>query len=304
MPTQAKEGAAVEGTTTQATTQIPFATALEGGLGHTLLQMGGAVLVVVALILFLQRLAKRYRPGFGGRGKDVGIEVLSQRTLGNRLSLLVVEAQGQTFLLGTSPQGISTLAELGSGKGGHAVRPQASSGFSSERVVAMPSPPELVDVMTPSSRGASTCASSTPASSTREATAMRAASTRESATSESFAPAAAVHAPSVRASSAATSDRSKLGSGDGRRGFASGALRSIAALAVSRRPQEAPRSGLADLEEAARIAREARDRDEAAASGTPKDPFDQQEFEREFRDKLRAIREKYQTLDEAEGRRA
>ncbi|MEZ4649004.1 MAG: flagellar biosynthetic protein FliO [Candidatus Eisenbacteria bacterium] len=287
MPTQAKEGTPVEGTTTEAS-QIPFATAFEGSLGHTLVQMGGAVLAVVALILVLQKLAKRYRPGLGGRGKDVGIDVLSQRALGNRLSLLVVEAQGQTFLLGTSPQGISTLAELGRNAGG-AVSGAPGRTSAPGDVLAMPAVREL--------RGSRFDSAASSSYETGEPQGRMSQTHVQAQTQTQTAPPAST-------SAVATGTGGSGARNAGKTGFARGALRSIAALAVSRRPQEAPRSGLADLEEAARIAREARARDEAATAGVPADQFDQQEFEREFRDKLRAIREKYQTLDEVEGRRA
>jgi flagellar biogenesis protein FliO len=243
---------------------------LQGGLGHTLVQMGGAVVLVVALILVLQKLAHRYRPGWGGKSRDGGIEVVSQRALGSRLALLVVETHGQTLLLGTSPQGITSLANLGTGALGASSSPgrggPATAAFRAEGAPAFPTTLRELEGSRPQGE-------------------------------DRPAMAASISPPN-------RTDTSARNGSKGPGLSARGVLRSIAARAVSKRPDDVPRSALADLEEASRIAREARERDERLAQEGKGGEVDLQEFETQFREKLRAIREKYPTLDEVEGRRA
>ena len=255
MPTQATDGVTAESTTMAQT--LPLPEVLQGGLGHTLLQMGGAVVLVVALILVLQKLANRYHPRWGGKSRGGGIEIVTQRALGNRLSLLVVETHGQTLLLGTSPQGVTSLANLGSGSQDGAARR-----WHEESAPGVPFVPE--PFRSPEENpGRGTAVGNDRGSVPKTTSTLR------------------------------DSGRS-----------ARGVIRSIAARAVARRPDNVPRSALADLEEASRIAREARERDERLTEQGIGGEVDLQEFEAQFRDKLRAIREKYPTLDEEEGRRA
>lgn len=290
MPTPATDGATAESTTMSPamSPSLGLPDALEGGLGHTLVQMGGAVVLVVALILVLQKVANRYRLG-GGKGRDAGIEIVSQRALGNRLSLLVVETHGHTLLLGTSPQGVTSLADLGAG------RIDARELTWDDRLT--PSPLSSVPADAPAGRVPAFKAALTRAVGGRSRN-DAVSGLDERATTVAVAKTATEAKGKVRRSSAKSETPPPSGRGAG------GMIRSIAARAVSRRPDNVPRSALADLEEASRIAREARERDERLAQTGAGEPVDLQEFETQFRDKLRAIREKYTTLDEAEGRRA
>ncbi len=84
-----------------------------GGASHAVLQLGLALVAVLALIFLLQRVARRYGAGFAGGG-DERIEILTQRAIGPRASLAVVRVMGRTLLVGISPQGISPVSDLGS----------------------------------------------------------------------------------------------------------------------------------------------------------------------------------------------
>lgn len=282
MPTQE----AVTLDRTSAASTLPLADTLERGLGGMLFQMGGAVVVVVALILVLQRLARRAHPGWGGRGREGGIEVLSQRPLGKGLSLVVVRTHGQTLLLGTSPQGVTPVATLGPEETPPRTDAAGELGATRSSTQA-PSAPSPAPTASPT-RGPVPAPAASP---TRGPVPQPTAGTiRGPVPAQAPAP-APVPVP-VEASR-----------GGDLPGRARGVLRSLAARAVARRPENVRRSGLADLEEAARIASEARARDEAlvrSGGGSP----DLQTFETEFRAKLRAIQEKYETLDEVERRRA
>ncbi len=80
----------------------------------------GAMLIRVALglavvmgilgsVLFLYRKATRGRPRLG---RQQGIDVLTQRSLGQRTHLTVVRVAGETLLLGVTPQQVNMLARI------------------------------------------------------------------------------------------------------------------------------------------------------------------------------------------------
>lgn len=75
----------------------------------TWLRLGLALAVVLGVILALQWAARRF--GQGARGGD-GIRVVSQRSLGPKLSLAVIEVGGRTLLVGLSPNGVAPVADL------------------------------------------------------------------------------------------------------------------------------------------------------------------------------------------------
>lgn len=71
----------------------------------------GALALVVGLIVASGRLAQRGRPA-----RAVGmarLSVVARASLGSKTSIVIVEADGQRFLLGVGPQGASRLASLG-----------------------------------------------------------------------------------------------------------------------------------------------------------------------------------------------
>lgn len=88
-------------------------------MGASLLAFGRMILVLGAIIgalLLLARIAKKHQIGGGGRlgGLPLGqIEVLSRRSLGQHLALLVIRVAGRTFLVGQSSQQMTLLAEFG-----------------------------------------------------------------------------------------------------------------------------------------------------------------------------------------------
>src|SRR5271170_4155547 len=86
-------------------------------MGASLLAFGRMILVlglIIGLIVVLGRYGRKRQLGGGGHGKKpVGqIDILSRRSLGRHVSLLVVRVADQTVLVGQSGQQITLLAEL------------------------------------------------------------------------------------------------------------------------------------------------------------------------------------------------
>jgi len=86
-------------------------------MGFTFLAFGRTVLVlglVIGVLLVLARFARKWQTGGGRPGsRPVGrIEVVSRRSLGKHVSLLVVQVAQRTFLIGQSVQQMTMLAEL------------------------------------------------------------------------------------------------------------------------------------------------------------------------------------------------
>lgn len=69
------------------------------------------VMGILGAVLFLYRKATRGRPG---PGSETAIRLLSQRSLGSRTTLSVVQVSGETLLLGITPQQVNTLARIAS----------------------------------------------------------------------------------------------------------------------------------------------------------------------------------------------
>ncbi|MGA2307034.1 MAG: flagellar biosynthetic protein FliO [Acidimicrobiales bacterium] len=88
-------------------------------MGASLLAFGRMLLVlglIIGALMVLARYGKKWQRGggIGGLGaKPAGrIEVLSRRSLGRHISLLVVRVAQRTFLVGQSNQQMTLLAEL------------------------------------------------------------------------------------------------------------------------------------------------------------------------------------------------
>jgi flagellar protein FliO/FliZ len=88
-------------------------------VGASLLAFGRMILVlglIIGVLMVLARYGKKWQRGGGiaGRGvKPAGrIEVLSRRSLGRHISLLVVRVAHRTLLVGQSNQQMTLLAEL------------------------------------------------------------------------------------------------------------------------------------------------------------------------------------------------
>ncbi len=88
----------------------------------TWLRLGLALALVLGVILALQWAARRF--GQGARGTD-GIRVVSQRSLGPKLSLAVIEVGGRTLLIGLSPNGVAPVADLTASSVGGAAKATA-----------------------------------------------------------------------------------------------------------------------------------------------------------------------------------
>lgn len=108
----------------------------------TWLRLGLALALVLGMILALQWAARRF--GQGARGTD-GIRVVSQRSLGPKLSLAVIEVGGRTLLIGLSPNGVAPVADLTSSSLGGALLPGAALAPASVPSPAMEAPRSFRD---------------------------------------------------------------------------------------------------------------------------------------------------------------
>jgi flagellar protein FliO/FliZ len=88
-------------------------------VGASVLAFGRMILVlglIIGVLMVMARYGKKWQRGggFAGRGmKPAGrIEVLSRRSLGRHISLLVVRVAHRTLLVGQSNQQMTLLAEL------------------------------------------------------------------------------------------------------------------------------------------------------------------------------------------------
>ena len=88
-------------------------------MGASVLAFGRMILVlglIIGVLMVMARYGKKWQRGggFAGRGiRPAGrIEVLSRRSLGRHISLLVVRVAHRTLLVGQSNQQMSLLAEL------------------------------------------------------------------------------------------------------------------------------------------------------------------------------------------------
>lgn len=85
-------------------------------MGALFLAFGRMILVlglVIGLLVVLARFGRKWQGGAGFGSKSAGhIEVVSRRSLGKNVSLLVVQVARRTFLVGQSAQQMTMLAEL------------------------------------------------------------------------------------------------------------------------------------------------------------------------------------------------
>lgn len=84
-------------------------------MGATFLAVGRLVLVlglVVGVLFALARFTQRFQGGRSRTRAGGRIEVVSRRSLGKNVSLLVVQVARRTFLVGQSAQQMTLLAEL------------------------------------------------------------------------------------------------------------------------------------------------------------------------------------------------
>jgi flagellar protein FliO/FliZ len=88
-------------------------------MGDAFLAFGRMLLVlglIIGLLMVVARFGRKWQRGGGVAGHGVKakgrIDVLSRRSLGRHLSLLVVRVAQRTFLVGQSNQQMTLLAEL------------------------------------------------------------------------------------------------------------------------------------------------------------------------------------------------
>ncbi len=93
-------------------------------VGHLLIQMVVALLIVVGAIWALGKLAGRTRGARRSPKQSTGLQVLSRQSIAKGKSMAVVEVENQRFLVGISGAGFTALGELKGedatdGEGGH-----------------------------------------------------------------------------------------------------------------------------------------------------------------------------------------
>lgn len=81
---------------------------LAGGISQMLLALG----LVLALVLALYWLARRFLPGAAGLGQASGLRVLGRLALGPKKSLALVEVGKRVLVLGLAEQGVNLLATI------------------------------------------------------------------------------------------------------------------------------------------------------------------------------------------------
>ncbi len=121
------------------------------GSGLLIVKLALSLGLVVGLILVLQKAARKWGHALGAAGGPEAIRLLSQRSVGPRLSLAVVEVRGRTLLVGISPQGIHAVADLDASAppgAGSRARDQAEPGPAPAASFG-PVPPSIGHVFTP-----------------------------------------------------------------------------------------------------------------------------------------------------------
>jgi flagellar biosynthetic protein FliO len=103
------------------------------------LRVGFSLAVVLGMIWFAARFAKRRGKIVARQGEAASLEVVARRQLGRRGSLLVVESGDRTLLVGVTDSHIGLVADLSApGPAGETSGRPADIGTS--RVVTAPSP--------------------------------------------------------------------------------------------------------------------------------------------------------------------
>ncbi|MFH1060201.1 MAG: flagellar biosynthetic protein FliO [Pseudomonadota bacterium] len=81
---------------------------LTSSISQMLLALG----LVLALVLALYWLARRFLPGAAGLGQAAGLRVLGRLSLGPKKGLALVEVGRRVLVLGLAEQGLSLLATI------------------------------------------------------------------------------------------------------------------------------------------------------------------------------------------------
>jgi len=112
-------------------------------VGASVLAFGRMILVlglIIGVLMVLARYGKKWQRGGGiaGRGaKPTGrIEVLSRRSMGRHISLLVVRVAHRTLLVGQSNQQMTLLAELDGDEWVEPAPSMATKGLGNDNLLA------------------------------------------------------------------------------------------------------------------------------------------------------------------------
>lgn len=111
-------------------------------MGASFLAFGRMILVlglIIGILFLLARLVQKFQAGAGGPlgVKQPGrIDVLSRRSLGKNVSVMVVRVAHHTFLVGQSAQQITLLAELEGDEWVEAQPATAITDSKSDRILA------------------------------------------------------------------------------------------------------------------------------------------------------------------------
>lgn len=83
------------------------------GIG-SLASVAGSLTVILALLFGAALLARRLRDGrwAGRRNSPTQINITATRQIGANASLMIVEVEGQRFLIGTGRNGLTSLGAL------------------------------------------------------------------------------------------------------------------------------------------------------------------------------------------------
>jgi|GEM_PF-5534402 len=110
----------------------------EMGFTASLVQMLAALALVLALVLALYWLARRFLPGQAARGPAGGLKVIGRLALGPRKGLVLVQVGARVLVLAVSEQGVGALANIddpqevarltGSGDFAHSLKQAAQDG--------------------------------------------------------------------------------------------------------------------------------------------------------------------------------
>ena len=112
-------------------------------MGASVMAFGRMILVlglIIGVLMVLARYGKKWQRGGGiaGRGaKPTGrIEVLSRRSMGRHISLLVVRVAHRTLLVGQSNQQMTLLAELDGDEWVEPAPSMATKGLGNDNLLA------------------------------------------------------------------------------------------------------------------------------------------------------------------------
>lgn len=104
--------AAADGTSTNSAATAPLPIASMPDIGGSVIRVLGALAFVLALLFGGVWLARHWRRFMPGPARLPDLRVLECRALGGRQAVWLVAYRRQRLLLGSSPQGVSLLAQL------------------------------------------------------------------------------------------------------------------------------------------------------------------------------------------------